>query len=138
MPLKSTGGRNVYGRHDPRGNRGGRPTSSVLRIIGLAARQGTALPGPNGGGDFEYDPKPLGAQSRLLHYTERREALHPLAGSGVNVGDVLTSRRETWTSAREIRSRCTPSRSARVIHNIELKKGHGAQIDPVGPAPSAS
>src|SRR2546427_11480499 len=83
-PLKSTGGRNVYGRMTTRHRGGGH--KQRLRIIdwkrdkdGVSAKVAA----------IEYDPN-RSARLALLHYTdgEKRYILWPV---GVNVGDVLQS-----------------------------------------------
>jgi len=74
---------------------------------------------------IEYDPN-RSARIALLHYTdgEKRYILWPV---GVNVGDVLQS-----GEAVDIRpGNSLPLHAiplGTVIHNIELKKGHGAQL----------
>src|SRR6266436_6337391 len=125
-PLKSTGGRNVYGRMTTRHRGGGH--KQRLRIIdwkrdkdGVSAKVAA----------IEYDPN-RSARLALLHYTdgEKRYILWPV---GVNVGDVLQS-----GEAVDIRpGNSLPLHAiplGTVIHNIELKKGHGAQIVRIGKA----
>jgi large subunit ribosomal protein L2 len=74
---------------------------------------------------IEYDPN-RSARIALLHYTdgEKRYILWPV---GVNVGDVLQS-----GEAVDIRpGNSLPLHAiplGTVIHNVELKKGHGAQM----------
>ena len=74
---------------------------------------------------IEYDPN-RSARLALLHYTngEKRYILWPV---GVNVGDVLQSGETV-----DIRpGNCLPLHAiplGTVIHNVELKKGHGAQM----------
>src|SRR5260221_11435336 len=83
-PLKSTGGRNVYGRMTTRHRGGGH--KQRMRIIdwkrdkdGVSAKVAA----------IEYDPNPS-APLALLHYTdgEKRYILWPV---GANVGDSLSS-----------------------------------------------
>src|ERR671930_1997478 len=74
---------------------------------------------------IEYDPN-RSARIALLHYTdgEKRYILWPV---GVNVGDVLQSGETV-----DIRpGNALPLHAiplGTVIHNVELKKGHGAQM----------
>src|SRR2546427_5531939 len=119
-PLKSTGGRNVYGRMTTRHRGGGH--KQRLRILdwkrdkdGVSAKVAGIEYAPNGS-----------ARLALLHYTdgEKRYILWPV---GVNVGDVLQS-----GEAVDIRpGNSLPLHAiplGTVIHNVELKKGHGAQM----------
>src|SRR6267143_1309443 len=105
-PLKSTGGRN----------------KQRLRIIdwkrdkdGVSAKVAA----------IEYDPN-RSARLALLHYTdgEKRYILWPV---GVNVGDVLMSGENVdIRPGNSLPLHAIPLGT--VIHNIELKKGHGAQM----------
>src|SRR5207248_139375 len=83
-PLKSTGGRNVYGRMTTRHRGGGH--KQRVRIIDWR-RDKDGVPAKVAG--IEYDPN-RSARIALLHYTdgEKRYILWPV---GVNVGDVLQS-----------------------------------------------
>src|SRR5438093_7872414 len=74
---------------------------------------------------IEYDPN-RSARIALLHYTdgEKRYILWPV---GVNVGDVLTSGENVdIRPGNSLPLHAIPLGT--VIHNIELKKGHGAQL----------
>ncbi len=119
-PLKSTGGRNVYGRITTRHRGGGH--KQRLRIIDWR-RDKDGVPAKVAA--IEYDPN-RSARIALLHYTdgEKRYILWPV---GVNVGDVLQSGEMV-----DIRpGNALPLHAiplGTVIHNIELKKGHGAQM----------
>src|SRR5881275_233878 len=97
-PLKSTGGRNVYGRMTTRHRGGGH--KQRLRIIDWK-RDKDGVPAKVAA--VEYDPN-RSARIALLHYTdgEKRYILWPV---GVNVGDVLQSG-----------------------DNVDMKKGRGAQL----------
>jgi len=119
-PLKSTGGRNVYGRITTRHRGGGH--KQRLRIIDWK-RDKDGVPAKVAA--IEYDPN-RSARLALLHYTdgEKRYILWPV---GVNVGDVLTS-----GEAVDIRpGNALPLGNIPVgttIHNVELKPGRGAQM----------
>src|SRR5436305_529913 len=119
-PLKSTGGRNVYGRMTTRHRGGGH--KQRRRIIDWR-RDKDGVPAKVAA--IEYDPN-RSARIALLHYTdgEKRYILWPV---GVNVGDVLQSGETV-----DIRpGNALPLHAiplGTVIHNIELKKGHGAQM----------
>src|SRR5436305_2520231 len=119
-PLKSTGGRNQRGVITTRHRGGGHKQRG--RIIdwkrdkdGVGAKVAA----------IEYDPN-RSARLALLHYTdgEKRYILWPV---GVNVGDVLTSGENV-----DIRpGNALPLHAiplGTVIHNVELKRGRGAQL----------
>src|SRR5207237_10280627 len=119
-PLKSSGGRNVYGRITTRHRGGGHKQRA--RIIDWR-RDKDAVPAKVAA--VEYDPN-RSARIALSHYThgEKRYILWPV---GVNVGDVLQSGDNV-----DIRpGNALPLHAiplGTVIHNIEMKKGHGAQM----------
>ena len=74
---------------------------------------------------IEYDPN-RSARIGLLHYADG-EKRYILVPQGLHVGDtVVAGPRPRPVSAT--RCRCAPSRSARIIHNIELVPGKGGQI----------
>src|SRR2546421_12175223 len=119
-PLSKKGGRNNNGRITTRHQGGGhkrryRVVDFKRRKDGVAARVAA----------IEYDPN-RSARLALLHYAdgEKRYILWPV---GVNVGDVLQS-----GEAVDIRpGNSLPLHAiplGTVIHNVELKKGHGAQM----------
>ena len=119
-PLKSTGGRNVHGRMTTRHRGGGH--KQRLRIIDWR-RDKDGVPAKVAA--IEYDPN-RSARIALLHYTdgEKRYILWPV---GVNVGDVLTSGENVdIRPGNSLPLHAIPLGT--VIHNIELKKGHGAQM----------
>src|SRR5260370_39041571 len=118
--LNSTGGRNVYGRMTTRHRGGGH--KQRLRIVDWR-RDKDGVPAKVAA--IEYDPN-RSARLGLLHYTDgwKRYILWP---GGGNVGDVLNS-----GEAVDIRpGNSLPLHAiplSTVIHNVELKKGHGAQM----------
>src|SRR5205823_455915 len=120
LPLNSTGGRNVYGRMTTR-HRGGGHKQRVRIIDWKRDKDGV----PAKVAAVEYDPN-RSARIALLHYTdgEKRYILWPV---GVNVGDVLQSGDNV-----DIRpGNALPLHAiplGTVIHNVELKKGRGAQL----------
>src|ERR1700693_988800 len=119
-PLKSTGGRNVYGRMTTR-HRGGGHKQRMRIIDWKREKDGDSAKAVA----IEYDPK-RSARLALLHYTDRekRDILWPV---GVNVGDVLSSGETVdIRPGNSLPLHAIPLGT--VIHNIELKKGHGAQM----------
>ena len=118
--LKKTGGRDNRGRITVRFIGGGH--KQRYRTVDFK-RDKPGVPAKVAA--VEYDPN-RSARLALLHYTdgEKRYILWPV---GVNVGDVLQS-----GEAVDIRpGNALPLHAiplGTVIHNIELKKGHGAQM----------
>src|SRR2546422_9173028 len=119
-PLRSQGGRNNQGHVTVRYRGGGH--KRMYRIVDFKR---TRFGIPARVAEIEYDPNRT-ARLALLHYAdgEKRYILWPV---GVNVGDVLQS-----GEAVDIRpGNALPLHAiplGTVIHNIELKKGHGAQM----------
>src|SRR5436190_21610004 len=119
-PLKSTGGRNVYGRMTTRHRGGGH--KQRMRIIdwrrekdGVAAKVAAV----------EYDPN-RSARLALLHYAdgEKRYILWPV---GLAVGATVVSGDE----ADILPGNALPLKLIPVgtmIHNIELRHGKGGQM----------
>src|SRR6202165_3420799 len=119
-PLKSTGGRNVYGRMTTRHRGGGH--KQRLRVIdwkrdkdGIAAKVAA----------IEYDPN-RSARLALLHYTdgEKRYLLHPV---GLEVGMTV----QTGAGADILPGNALPLRlipPGTQVHNLELSPGKGAQV----------
>ena len=72
-------------------------------------------------------PEPHRATSRCSTTRTARSATssRPV---GLTVGDTLFAGATAPTSARATRCRCRTSRSAPMIHNVELKPGRGAQM----------
>jgi len=119
-PLKSTGGRNVYGRMTTRHRGGGH--KQRLRIIdwkrdkdGVSAKVAA----------IEYDPN-RSARIALLHYTdgEKRYILAPVrlrVGQMVESGQAVDIRPG---NAMPLRSMPTGT----TVHNIELRPGQGGKM----------
>jgi large subunit ribosomal protein L2 len=120
LPLKKSGGRNNQGRVTCRYRGGGH--KRFLRIIDFR-REKLNIPAKVAG--IEYDPN-RSARIALLHYAdgEKRYILAPL---GVKVGDRLMAGEDV-----EIRpGNAMPLGKiplGTMIHNVELRKGKGAQI----------
>src|SRR6202171_6100210 len=120
QPLKKTGGRDNRGRITVRFIGGGH--KQRYRAVDFK-RDKPGVPAKVAA--IEYDPN-RSARLALLHYTdgEKRYILWPV---GVNVGDVLNSGETV-----DIRpGNALPLHAiplGTVIHNVELKKGHGAQM----------
>ncbi len=119
-PLRSTGGRNSYGRITTRFRGGG--VKRRYRIIDFK-RDKDAVPAKVA--SIEYDPN-RSARIALLHYAdgEKRYILAPL---GVGVGDTLVSGSEADIKP----GNALPLANipvGTVIHNIELYPGRGAQL----------
>src|SRR5205823_6727466 len=119
-PLKSTGGRNVYGRMTTRHRGGGH--KQRLRIIDWR-RDKTGVPAKVAA--VEYDPN-RSARLALLHYAdgEKRYILWP---EGLAVGTTVLS----GETADILPGNALPLRSIPVgtmVHNIELRHGKGGQM----------
>jgi large subunit ribosomal protein L2 len=119
-PLRKSGGRNNQGRTTCRHRGGG--TKRSFRIIDFKRDK---LNVPAKVATIEYDPI-RSARIALLHYAdgEKRYILAPL---GLNVGDTLMAGEDA-----EIRAgNAIPLAKiplGTMIHNVELRKGKGAQI----------
>lgn len=119
-PLKSSGGRNSYGRITMRYRGGGhkrhyRIIDFKRNKIGIPARVGT----------IEYDPN-RSARIALLHYVDG-EKRYILAPANLAVGDSVMSGPEADIKP----GNSLPLRSIPLgthIHNIELRVGKGGQI----------
>ena len=119
-PLKGTGGRNVYGRMTTR-HRGGGHKQRVRIIDWRRDKDGVQAKVAA----IEYDPN-RSARIALLHYTdgEKRYILWPV---GVNVGDFLASGESVdIRPGNSLPLHAIPLGT--VIHNVELKRGGGAQM----------
>src|SRR5579872_1660327 len=116
----STGGRNHYGRITSRFRGGGhkqryRVIDWKREKIGVPATVATV----------EYDPNRT-ARIALLHYADG-EKRYILAPDGMKVGDVIVSSRHADIKPGNSMSlRHIPLGT--MIHNLELKKGKGAQL----------
>jgi len=122
LPLKKTGGRNVYGRITTRHIGGGH--KRMLRIIDfkrdLFEITGKVIA-------IEYDPN-RSARIALVEYPnkEKRYILAPL---GLNVGETIISSNQKDVEIKI--GNCLLLRhitSGTMIHNIEINKGQGGQI----------
>ncbi|MDX2055215.1 MAG: 50S ribosomal protein L2 [Polyangiaceae bacterium] len=116
----STGGRNAYGRITSRFRGGGhkqryRVIDFKRNKIGVPARVAT----------IEYDPNRT-ARIALLHYADG-EKRYILAPDGLKAGDtVLSSRNADIQPGNCLPIGVIPTGTS--IHNIEMKKGKGAQL----------
>ena len=118
--LKSTGGRNVYGRITARHRGGGHKRK--YRIIDFK-RDKDNIPAKVAA--IEYDPN-RSANIALLHYVdgEKRYILAPL---GLKVGDIV----ESGTNVDIKPGNALPLERiplGTIIHNIEMKAGKGGQL----------
>jgi large subunit ribosomal protein L2 len=122
MPLKKSGGRNVYGRITTRHRGGGH--KRMLRIIDFK-RDLLEVSGKVVG--IEYDPN-RSARIALVEYPnkEKRYILAPL---GLQVGNEIISSNQKDIEIKvgnALLLRYIPQGT--LIHNIELLRGHGGQI----------
>jgi len=122
LPLKKTGGRNVYGRITTRHKGGGH--KRLLRIIdfkrGLFESPAKVLA-------IEYDPN-RSARIALVEYPDKGKR-YILAPLGLNVGDTIISSNQKDVEIKI--GNCLLLRyipSGTMIHNIEISKGQGGQI----------
>jgi large subunit ribosomal protein L2 len=120
LPLKKTGGRNVYGRITSRYIGGGH--KRLYRIIDFK-REKFDIPAKVD--SIEYDPN-RSANIALLHYLdgEKRYILAPME---LKVGDtVLSGERVDIKPGNALPLKNIPLGT--LIHNIEMKPGKGAQL----------
>ena len=116
----STGGRNSYGRITSRFRGGGH--KQRYRIIDWR-RDKVGVPAVVA--TVEYDPNRT-ARIALLHYVDG-EKRYILAPDGLKVGDkIVSSRNADIKPGNSMSLRHIPLGT--MIHNIELKKGKGAQL----------
>jgi large subunit ribosomal protein L2 len=120
MPLRKTGGRNLYGRITVRHQGGGH--KRFLRIIDFKRNK---LNVPARVAAIEYDPNRT-ARLALLYYVDG-EKRYILAPVGLKVGDTVVS-----GPTADIRpGNSLPISSIPVgtmVHNIEVKQGKGGQL----------
>jgi len=119
-PLSKKSGRNNQGRISVRHRGGGHKRR--LRIIDFK-RNKPGVPGKVA--TIEYDPN-RSARIALIHYAdgEKRYIIWPV---GLNVGDTVMS----GPSAEVKPGNALPLRNipaGNAVHNLELHKGHGAQL----------
>ena len=122
MPLKSTGGRNAYGRMTVRHRGGGH--KRMMRIIDFK-RDLLEIPGKVIA--IEYDPNRT-ARIALVEYPNNIKR-YIIAPAGLSVGnEIIASNQKDM----EIKiGYCLMLRhipSGTLIHNLELNKGHGGQV----------
>jgi large subunit ribosomal protein L2 len=120
LPLRKTGGRNVYGRITSRFMGGGH--KRLYRRIDFKRDK---LDIPARVASIEYDPN-RSANIALLHYLdgEKRYILAPLE---LKVGDTVASGERVDIKP----GNCLPLKSiplGTLLHNIEMKPGKGAQL----------
>jgi large subunit ribosomal protein L2 len=116
----STGGRNAHGRITSRFRGGGH--KQRYRIIDWRRDKNGV---PASVASIEYDPNRT-ARIALLHYVDG-EKRYILAPDGMNVGDkVLSHKSADIKPGNALALRHIPLGTT--IHNIELKKGKGAQL----------
>mgnify|MGYP001576661589 CR=1 FL=1 len=121
-PIKKTGGRNVYGRVTVRHRGGGH--KRMLRIIDFKRDLFDVIGKVIA---IEYDPN-RSARIALIEY-QNKVKRYILAPMGLGVGDEVIS-----SNKKDIELKlgnCLSLRYiplGRLIHNVELKKGHGGQI----------
>jgi large subunit ribosomal protein L2 len=120
LPLKRTGGRNVYGRITAWHRGGGH--KRMYRIIDFK-RDKREIPARVA--SIEYDPN-RSARIALLHYADG-EKRYILAPNELKVGDrVVASPSADIKPGNALPLRNIPTGT--LIHNIELKVGKGGQI----------
>jgi len=120
VPLKKKAGRNNQGRITVRHRGGGH--KRMYRIIDFKRNKDGV---PAKVATIEYDPN-RSARIALLHYLDG-EKRYIIAPHGLKVGDVVMSGEDV-----DIRvGNALPLRSipvGTIIHNIELRPGHGGQL----------
>ena len=119
-PLSKKAGRNNQGRISVRHRGGGHKRR--LREIDFK-RDKTGVPGKVA--SIEYDPN-RSARIALVHYAdgEKRYIIWPV---GLSVGDtVMAGAKAEIKPGNALPLRNIPS--GNVVHNVELHKGHGAQL----------
>ncbi|MFC1658506.1 50S ribosomal protein L2 [Candidatus Omnitrophota bacterium] len=122
LPLKRTGGRNVYGRLTVRHRGGGH--KRLYRIIDFK-RNKFDVPGKVTA--IEYDPN-RSARIALIEYPDK-EKRYILAPAGLNIGDEIISSRNQDTDIKTgnfLPLKIIPQ--GMMIHNVELARGRGGQI----------
>jgi len=120
VPLKKTGGRNVFGRITVRHRGGG--NRRFLRLVDFK-REKYNIPAKVAA--IEYDPNRT-ARLALLYYVdgEKRYIIAPL---DLRVGDTVLS----GPNAEVRPGNCLPIANIPIgtlVHNIEIKEGRGAQL----------
>lgn len=120
MPLRKSGGRNVYGRITIRHRGGGH--KRMIRIIDFRRDK---LDVPAKVIAIEYDPN-RSARLALLQYRDG-EKRYIIAPVGLNVNDeVISSKAAEIKTGNAMTLESIPPGTP--IHNVEFKKGSGARI----------
>lgn len=122
LPLKKSGGRNVYGRITVRHRGGGH--KRLLRIIDFKR---DLFETPAKVIAIEYDPNRT-ARLALVEYPNK-EKRYILCPDGLKVGSEIISSNEKNAEIKT--GNCLPLRhmpSGTMVHNIELVKGMGGQV----------
>lgn len=122
LPLKKTGGRNVYGRVTVRHIGGGH--KRMLRLIDFKRK---VLDTPATVSAIEYDPN-RSARIALVEYPDKAKS-YVLAPDGLKVGDAIIASNQKNIEIKT--GNCMPLRhipQGTLIHNIELVAGKGGQI----------
>ncbi|MBI4972544.1 MAG: 50S ribosomal protein L2 [Candidatus Omnitrophica bacterium] len=122
LPLKKTGGRNVFGRITTRHKGGGH--KRMLRLIDFKRDLWDT---PAKILAIEYDPN-RSAWIALVEYPNK-EKRYILSPAGLKTGDEVISSNNKNTEIKV--GNCLPLRyipSGTLIHNIELARGKGGQI----------
>lgn len=118
--LKSTGGRNSYGRITLRFRGGG--VKRKYRIIDFK-RNKDGIPGKVA--TIEYDPNRT-AYIALIHYVDG-EKRYIIAPNGLKVGDMIESGENADIKVgNALKIKDIPVGT--ILHNIEMKPGKGAQL----------
>ncbi|MFH1202193.1 MAG: 50S ribosomal protein L2 [Candidatus Omnitrophota bacterium] len=121
-PLKSSGGRNAYGRMTMRHRGGGH--KRMYRVIDFK-RDKVNMPGKVLG--IEYDPN-RSSFIALIEYEDKTKSFI-LAPEGLKVNDIVIASNDPDTEIKI--GNCLPLRhipSGTPVHNLELTKGKGGQI----------
>ena len=118
---KRTGARNNQGRLTTRHKGGGH--KHRYRVVDFR-RDKDGVPGKVE--RLEYDPN-RNAHVALVLYADG-ERRYILAPKGVAAGDPIRLGHRGADQGRAMRCRCATSRSARMVHNVELKPGKGGQL----------
>jgi large subunit ribosomal protein L2 len=120
VPLRRSGGRNIYGRITVRHRGGG--ARRYIRLVDFKREKRDV---PARVAAIEYDPNRTGRLA-LLHYADG-EKRYILAPVGLRVGDSVVS-----SAQAEIRpGNCLPISNIPVgslLHNLEIKEGRGGQL----------
>ncbi len=120
-PRKKTAGRNSYGRITVRHIGGG--NKRKIRTIDWKRKDKDGIPARVEA--LEYDPNRTAHLALLLYADGERRYI--LAPEGVKVGDTLMSGEEAEIKVGNTKTLAQLPVGS-VIHNIELKPGHGAQM----------